>query len=98
MRHKGYELTSTSLGLKVVLPGGVPEYYNAPEGFRWNLNPGGWTEASDWNPKPYFGGGLHLWAWAHGCLNLSTIWLLPDSIWLAVEYETASAVGLFVPL
>lgn len=83
------------LGLKVVFPGGKPEYLLAPEEFKgWNLVPGGETEAFDWYPSLVCGGGLHLWAWAQGDLSVSAIWGRSDVLWLAVEYEASSAVDL----
>lgn len=83
-----------ALGLKVVRPGGVPESWLAPRGFRWNLTLGGWTEAPDWSADPWCGRGLHLWAWARGDLDASEIWLRPDVIWLVVEYDTSPVVDL----
>lgn len=84
-----------SLGLKVVLSGGRPEHEDAPKEFKgWNLELGGLTEAPDWDSTPDFGGGLHVWEWAQGTLELSRIWEKFVVVWLAVEYETSKAVDL----
>lgn len=83
-----------NLGLKVVHGNGKPESWRAAIGFRWNLTLGGWTEAPDWKLAQKCGGGLHLWEWAQGDLRASKIWLRPDVIWLAVEYESSEAVDL----
>lgn len=83
-----------ALGLKVTLPGGVPESPYAPKGFRWSLTLGGETEAPDWDPTPKVGGGLHVWAWAQGDLSCSKVWRGLDVIWLAVEYQRRDSVQL----
>lgn len=92
---KDYKLPpGRSLGLKVVYEDGRPEFELAPEGFLWNLTPGGETEAPDWNSTPECGGGLHIWSSAQGDLSLSRIWGKLDAVWVVVEYNTADAVCL----
>lgn len=83
-----------SLGLKFVHPDGSPMYSDPPEGFKWNLELGGETEAPDWDPEPEFGGGLHLWAWAQGDPDAAPRFETAGAVWLVVEYETDVAVDL----
>lgn len=83
-----------SLGLCVVYEDGKPEHHKAPIDFRWNLELGGSTEDPDWDPGFDVGGGLHVWEWAQGCLDLSLIWFRVDVVWLTVEYDATSAMHL----
>lgn len=83
-----------ALGLKVVLPGGKPESPFASRDFRWNLEPGGVTTAPDWDPYPERRWGLHIWEGAQGDLSTSAIWNKPGVIWLAVEFDLATAVSV----
>lgn len=82
-----------SLGLKVVYPDGRPELWFL-EDFRWSLELGGTTEALEWESSQHWDGGLHVWEWAQGFLGISGLWRDrdPEGVWLAVEYDTSSAV------
>lgn len=85
-----------ALGLKVVGENGKPESSFASANFRWNLEIGGITRASDWNPIPKCGKGLHIWPWGCGNLYTSKFWIISQDIvqWLVVEYDETLAINL----
>ena len=53
------------------------------EGFQWNLEIGGITEAPDWNPEPECGGGLH--GLLHGKGDGENLDHSKDALWMACE-------------
>ena len=53
------------------------------DGFQWNLEIGGITEAPDWTPEPECGGGLH--GLLHGKGNGAYLNLSEDALWMVCE-------------
>ena len=62
------------------------------DGFRWPLTEGAEVEATDWNPEPVCGGGLHGLLWGEGDGTLLD-WS-EGAQWLVIEAALADVVEI----
>lgn len=61
------------------------------KGFQWDTTIGGTTKATDWNPTPECGQGLHGWLWGEGNASVSSYNDSP--IWLVCEIKEYVTIG-----
>src|SRR5882757_7321909 len=69
---------------------------SSSRGFVWP-DVGQVAKASDWNPEPICGYGLHGWLWAQGSVtNAGSEWGFtePGAIWLVLEVNASDVVAI----